>query len=174
VRRPGFPLSSSSCASTAREPALAALGPRLLAPHGAGVASPPRSNWIGWSSGVVSHGSAHSDRRGLPSLGSVEKQGTTLGFPSDHIGAHSFPHFASFLSHLWSLPSTVHSNFRGGCFASPIRPLVAEEERPLPGRAAAVPRMDPKGRNPSWGHWGQKDVPQGSHTWGRIRISARD
>jgi hypothetical protein len=46
---------------------------------------------------------------------------------------------------------------------------VVEEEWPLPGRAFAVSRMDPKGRNPSWDRWGQKEVLQGSQTWGKNR-----
>jgi hypothetical protein len=148
----------------------AVFGPLPLATHVAGDAIPTRANWVGWSSGVVSPAfSAHSDRHGLPPPSSEGKKGTTLGFPSDHIGSHSFPHFASFLSRLWSLPSTARSSFSGGWFASPLRPPVAEEEWPLPCCASGVTLMDPKGRNPSWDRWGQKDVPQGSQTWGKNR-----
>jgi hypothetical protein len=169
IRKPGSPLSSSSCAATTRVPAAAAHGPHLPVLRGAGAASSPRSNWIGWSLGVASPDSAHRGCQGLPPRGSVAIQGTALGFPPDHVGAHSFPHFASFLSRLWSLPSSVRSSFRGGWFAYPIRPPVVEEEWPPLGRAASVSRMDPKGRNPSWDRWGPKDVRQGSQTWGKNR-----
>jgi hypothetical protein len=118
---------------------------------------------------IIQEAEEHSGRLGLSPHGSVEKKGTTLGFPSDHIGSHSFPHFASFLSRLWSLSSTVRSSFRGGWFASPIHPPMAEEEWPLPGHASAVTMMDSKGRNPSWDRWGQKAVLQGSQWWGKNR-----
>jgi hypothetical protein len=97
-----------------------------------------------------------------------------LGFPSYFIGAHSFPHFASFLSRLWSLPCSSRFSFSGGWFSSPFRPPVVEEEWPLPGRASAVLQMDPKGRNPSWERWGQKDAPRALSRGGKIEISAGD
>jgi hypothetical protein len=129
------------------------------------ASSLPLARWIGWSSGVSASGSAHRGRRDAPSRGAGEIKGTILGFPSDFIGAHSFPYFVSFLSRLWSLPCSSRSSFSGGWFSSPFRPPAVEEEWPLPGRASAVLRMDLKGRNPSWERWGQK-APQGSQSWG--------
>jgi hypothetical protein len=161
-------LSSSSYAVSARAPAVVALGPQCPVLRGAGAASSMRSNWIGWFSGVTSPGSAQSGRKGLPPLGLGATQGIALGFPSDHVGAHSFPHFV-FLSRLWSLLSSVRSSYNGGWFVSLIRPPVAEEQWPLLGHVASVLKMDPKGRNPNWDRWGPKDVPQGSQSWGKNR-----
>jgi hypothetical protein len=39
--------------------------------------------------------------------------GTRLGFPVDFLGSHSFPHLASRLSRLWSLPSLSRGSFYG-------------------------------------------------------------
>jgi hypothetical protein len=75
--------------------------------------------------------------------------GKDLGFLPDFIGAHSFPHLASFLSRLWSLSCSSRSSFSGGWFSSPFLLPVVDEEWPLPGRSSAALRMDPKNRNPS-------------------------
>jgi hypothetical protein len=91
--------------------------------------------------------------------------GTHLGFPSDYVGSHSFPHLASCLSRLWSLPCSSRASFCGGWFSSPFRPPVAAKEWPLPGRSVAPVQMDPKNRNPNWDRWG----PQGSQSWGKNR-----
>jgi hypothetical protein len=168
VRRPGIPLSSSSCSPSARVAASALHGPHPLAYHGASVASPSHASWIDWSSGGFASGSAHSGCLDAPSRGSGEIKGTRLGFPLDFIGAHSFPHFASFLSRLWSLPFSLRSSFSGGWFSSLFRPPVVEEEWPLPGRASAVLQMDPKGRNPSWERWGKR-MPPGLSVMGENR-----
>jgi hypothetical protein len=83
--------------------------------------------------------------------------------------SYSFSHLSSSLSRLWSLPSSVRSSFHGGWFESPIRPpLVEEEWLPLP-RSISASKMDPKGRNPYWDRWGQKDAPQGSQSWNKNR-----
>jgi hypothetical protein len=99
---------------------------------------------------------------------------TALGFPSDFVESYSFPYLASSLSRLWSLPSSVRSSFHGGWFESPIRPPVVEEEWPPLPRLASVLKMDPKGQNPNWDWWGQKEVPQGSQSWNKNRILAGD
>lgn len=95
--------------------------------------------------------------------------GKEVGFPSDFIGAHSFPHFASFLSRLWSLSCSSRSSFSGGWFSSPFRPPVVDEEWPLMGCSSASRQMDPKIRNPNRDRWGPKDAPQGSQSWGKNR-----
>jgi hypothetical protein len=93
--------------------------------------------------------------------------GTRLGFPVDFLGSHSFPHLASRLSHLWSLPSSSHGSFCEGWISSPLRPPALGEEWPLPGRSGVFDQMDPKNRNPNWDRWGPKDAPQGSQSWGK-------
>jgi hypothetical protein len=47
--------------------------------------------------------------------------GTRLGFSVDFLGSHSFPHLASRLSRLWSLPSLSRESFCGGGGGSPLR-----------------------------------------------------
>jgi hypothetical protein len=81
----------------------------------------------------------------LSPRGAVRSSCTELRFPLDFVGSYSFPHLASSLSRLWSLPSSVRSSFHGGWFESPIcPPLVEEEWSPLP-RSVSVSKMDPKG-----------------------------
>jgi hypothetical protein len=167
-------LSSSSYSPLARVAASALHGPHPLACHGASVASPSRASWIGWSSGVSASSSAHSSCLDAPPRGSGDIKGTSLEFSLDFIGAHSFPHFASFLSHLWSLPFSTCSSFCGGWVSSPVRPPMVEEEWPLSGHASVVLWMDPKGRNPSWDRWGQKDAPKALSRGEKIGISAGD
>jgi hypothetical protein len=105
----------------------------------------------------------------LPSHRSeVRSSCTMLGFPSDFVGSHSFPHLAYSLSWLWSLPSLFRSSFRGGWFESPIRPPLVEEEWSVLSREV-VTKMDLKGRNPNWDRWNQKDAPQGSQSWNKNR-----
>jgi hypothetical protein len=91
-----------------------------------------------------------------------------LGFASDFLGSHCFPHLASRLSRLWSLPCSSHDSFCGGWISSPFRPPALDEEWPLPGCLGDSDRMDPKNRNPNWDRWGPKDAPQGSQSWGKI------
>jgi hypothetical protein len=95
--------------------------------------------------------------------------GTRLGFPVDFLGSHSFPHLASRLSRLWSLPSSSRESFCGGWISSPLRPPSLGEEWPLPGRSGVSAPMDSKNRNPNWDRWGPKEVPQGSQSWGKNR-----
>jgi hypothetical protein len=95
--------------------------------------------------------------------------GTRLGFPVDFIGSHSFPHLASRLSRLWSLPSSSRGSFCGGWFSSPFRPPALGEEWPLPGRSGVSAPMDSKSQNPNWDRWGPKEGPQGSQSWGKNR-----
>jgi hypothetical protein len=105
----------------------------------------------------------------LPShRGEVRSSCSVLGFPSDFVGSHSFLHLASSLSWLWSLPSSFRSSFRGGWFESPICPPHVEEEWSVLSRGV-VTKMDPKGRNPNWDRWNQKDAPQGSQSWNKNR-----
>jgi hypothetical protein len=93
--------------------------------------------------------------------------GTQLGFSVDFLGSHSFPHLASRLSRLWSLPSSSRESFCGGWISSPLRSPALGEEWPLPGRSSVSAPMDPKNRNPNWDRWGPKEVPQGSQSWGK-------
>jgi hypothetical protein len=95
--------------------------------------------------------------------------GTRLGFSADFLGSHSFPHLASRLSRLWSLPCSSRDSFYGGWISSPFCPPVLAEEWPLPGRSVDPVQMDPKNRNPNWDRWGPKDAPQGSQSWGKNR-----
>jgi hypothetical protein len=85
------------------------------------------------------------------------------------VGSYSFLHLASSLSRLWSLPSSVRSSFHSGWFESPICPPLVEEEWPPLPRLVSVLKMDPKGRNPNWDLWRQKEVPQGSQSWNKNR-----
>lgn len=127
-----------------------------------------RVSWAGGSPGEKVSGAAQKDS--CPSSrDTVTSTGTALGFPSDFVGSYSFPHLASSLSRLWSLPSSVRSSFHGGWFESPIRPPLVEEEWPPLPRLASVLKMDPKGRNPNWDRWGPKEVPQGSQSWNKNR-----
>jgi hypothetical protein len=93
--------------------------------------------------------------------------GTRLGFAADFLGSHSFPHLASRLSRLWSLPCSSRDSFCGGWISSPFRPPALAEEWPLPGRSGDSGQMDPKNRNLDWDRWGPKDAPQGSQSWGK-------
>jgi hypothetical protein len=95
--------------------------------------------------------------------------GTQVGFPIDFLGSHSFPHLASRLSRLWSLPSSSRESFCGGWISSPFRPPSLGEEWPLPGRSGGSAPMDSKNRNPNWDRWGPKEAPQGSQSWGKNR-----
>jgi hypothetical protein len=113
---------------------------------------------------------AATQNSSLPSLrDEVKSSCSVLGFPSDFIGSHSFPHLASSLSRLWSLPSSFRASFRGGWFESPIRPPLVDEEWLALSRAVLVSKMDPKGRNPNWDRWNQKENLQGSQSWNKIR-----
>jgi hypothetical protein len=85
------------------------------------------------------------------------------------LGSHSFPHLASRLSRLWSLPCSSRDSFCGGWISSPFRPPALAKDWPLPGRLGDSGRMDPKNRNPNWDRWGPKDAPQGSQSWGKNR-----
>jgi hypothetical protein len=167
-------LSSSSCSPSAHVAASALHGPHPLACHGASVASPLRVSWIGWSSGVSASGSAHSSCLDAPPRGSGDIKGTSLGFPSDFIGAHSFPHFASFLSRLWSLPFSTRSSFCGGWVSSPVRPPMVEEE--WPSRVALLLCCGWIRRAGTLAGivGGKRMPPQGSKSWGKIGISAGD
>jgi hypothetical protein len=87
----------------------------------------------------------------------------------DFLGSHSFPHLASRLSRLWSLPSSSRGSFYGGWISSPLRSPALGEEWPLPSRSSVPDQMDPKNRNPNWDRWGPKEAPQGSQSWGKNR-----
>jgi hypothetical protein len=93
--------------------------------------------------------------------------GTRLGFPSDYVGSHSFPHLASHLSRLWSLSCSSRASFCGGWFSSPFRPPTIAEVWPFSGLSAAPLQMDPKNCNPNWDRWGPKEASQGSQSWGK-------
>jgi hypothetical protein len=99
--------------------------------------------------------------------------GTRLGFPSNFVGSHSFPHLVSRLSRLWSLPCSSRASFCGGWFSSLFRPPTIAVEWPLPGLSAAPLQMDPKNRNPNWDRWGSKEAPHGSQSWEKTGASAR-
>jgi hypothetical protein len=121
------------------------------------------------SSGRSPSDVAQCDTRDESTRGGWSSSGKSLGFPPNFVGSHSFPHFASRLSRLWSLPFSTRSSFCGGWFSSPFRPPEVVEEWPLPDRSAAPHQMDPKNRNPNWDRWGPKDAPQGSQSWGKNR-----
>jgi hypothetical protein len=151
------PTAYSSCASSARIVAPVVLGP-----------PPSQFPCIGRSS--EESASLGPERRvDASACGGGLSSGKRLGFPPDFVGSHSFPHFASRLSRLWSLPCSSRSSFCGGWFSSPFRPPAIVEEWPLPGLSAAPLRMDPKNRNPNWDRWGPKEAPQGSQSWGKNR-----
>jgi hypothetical protein len=80
---------------------------------------------------------AQGDSRVESARGRGSSSGKSLWFPPDFVGSHSFPHFASRLSRLWSLPVSSRSSFCRGWFSSPFRPPEVVEEWPLPGRSAA-------------------------------------
>jgi hypothetical protein len=105
----------------------------------------------------------------LSHRGAIRSSCTELGFPLDFVGSYSFPHLASSLSRLWSLPSSFRSSLHGGWFESPIRPPLVEEEWSPLTREVSASKMDPKGQNPNWDRWGQKDAPQGSQSWNKNR-----
>jgi hypothetical protein len=100
------------------------------------------------SPGGISLGAAQKSSL-LSHCGAVRSSCTELGFPPDFVGSHSFPHLASSLSRLWSLPSSFRSSFHGGWFESLIRPLLVEEEWSSLTREVSASKMDPKGRNPN-------------------------
>jgi hypothetical protein len=110
---------------------------------------PSQSPCTGRSSRETASVSAQCDVRDASACGRGFSSGKELGFPPDFVGSHSFPHFASLLSRLWSLPSSSRSSFSGGWYSSSFRPPVVDEEWPLPGRSSASHRMDPKNRNPN-------------------------
>jgi hypothetical protein len=113
---------------------------------------------------------AAAQNSSLPSLrDEVKSSYSVLGFPSYFVGSHSFTHLASSLSRIWSLSSSFRASFRGGWFKSPICPPLVDEEWPALSRAVSVSKMDPKGRNPNWDRWNQKENPQGSQSWNKIR-----
>jgi hypothetical protein len=136
-----------------------------------------RSSWVGWSPGVTPlPAQAHIPMSGSPSPSSSAPENPTarLGFPLDFVGSHSFPHYAAFLSRLWSLPVSSRSSFSGGWCVSSLRPLVVEEEWLQLGSGgfrgpSKDSTMDPKNKNPQWDRWGPKENPQGSQSWNRAR-----
>jgi hypothetical protein len=153
-----YPEASSSCSPSARATSLVVHGPS--SPRSPRTIRVSRVSPSVAAQGVVYDESARGG--GLSS-------GKRLGFPPDFVGSHSFPHFASRLSRLWSLPCSSRSSFCGGWFSSPFRPPVIAEEWPLPGRSASPLRMDPKNRNPNWDRWGPKEASHGSQSWGKNR-----
>jgi hypothetical protein len=157
-------LSSSSLGVVDRRP----LGP--TSPALCALRSFPCSH-VSWASGSPGkHFPGAAQKTSLLSpRGAVSSSSTELGFPPDFIGSYSFPHLASSLSRLWSLLSSVRSSFHGSWFESTIRPPLVEEEWPPLPRSVSALKMDPKGRNPNWDRWGQKDAPQGSQSWNKNR-----
>jgi hypothetical protein len=139
--------SSSSCTflspsdggrcDAARISAAGPLSPRHLQAQGYSIPTraverplDARSSWIGWSPGVspLSTHLLFPTRESSPPLSSPpENPSSRLGFPLDFVGSYSFPHCATFLSHLWSLPVSVRSSFGGGWCVSSFRPPVVEE-----------------------------------------------
>lgn len=143
--------------------------PARLVPKAQGVVSPSciafpssdrsRSPWEGWRPGVSLihhstllpaqvHESSHPSRLCAP-----EDPKTRLGFPSDFVGLHSFPHCAAFLSRLWSLPVSYRSGFHGGWRVTSLRPPVVEEEWSQLGLGGfwgspSTGVMDPKNKTP--------------------------
>jgi hypothetical protein len=180
------PSLGSQC-RVARSPAVGPLPSCLSLAQGYSIPAqaPKRSldwrpSWIGWNQGVTPLPSRllPLTRESSRSLSSPPvNPSPSLGFPPDFVGAYSFPHCAAFLSHLWSLPSSVRSSFGGGWCVSPFRPPVVEEEWPLLGSGgfrspSKISTMDPKGKNPQnsqWDRWGPMEKPQGSHSWNRPR-----
>jgi hypothetical protein len=134
--------------------------------HGPSPSRFPRTDrFTGSSPSDVAQGVSRDES----ASGGEASSGKSLGFPPNFVGSHSFPHFASCLSRLWSLPCSSRSSFCGGWFSSPFRPPEIFEEWPLPGRSAASHRIDPKNRNPNWDRWGPKEAPQGAQSWGKNR-----
>jgi hypothetical protein len=123
------------------------LGPRrcVHGPWAASLALPRTVRSSGRSPSVVAQGVTRDES----ARGGGSSSGKSLGFSPNFVGSHSFPHFASRLSCLWSLPFSSRSSFSGGWFSSPFRPPEVVEEWPLPGRSAAPHQMDPKNRNPN-------------------------
>jgi hypothetical protein len=151
------PTASSSCTSSA-----GIVAPVVLGPPPSQFLCIDRSSEVSAPLGPERRADASASDGGLSS-------GKRLGFPPDFVGSHSFPHFASRLSRLWSLSCLSRSSFCGGWFSSPFRLPAIAEEWPLLGLFAAPLRMDPKNRNPNWDCWGPKDAPQGSQSWGKNR-----
>lgn len=157
-------LSFSSCATPVekRPPSLKSKGRVALV----------RAPWVGWIPGVEPlHSLASSSAQAHPldaysSLSAEDRHKRELGFPSDLIGSHSFPHFVVFLSRLWSLPASSRSSYRGGWYSSSLHPPMVDEEWSRLGRCSMSSLMDQKNRNPNWDRWGQKDLAQGSQSWG--------
>ena len=155
-------LSSSSCSDVD----LKLLGP--ISPRAPSSRLGPLAVVTNRSPGGIPLGAAQNSS--LPShRGAVRSSCTELGFPLDFVGSYSFPHLASSLSRLWSLPSSFRSSLHGGWFESPIRPPLVEEEWSPLTREVSASKMDPKGQNPNWDRWGQKDAPQGSQSWNKNR-----
>jgi hypothetical protein len=148
------------------------IGPRCCArgPWAASfVLPPPPPPRTDRSSGRSPSNEAQCDAQVESASGGGFSPGERLGFSPDFVGSHSFPHFASRLSRLWSLPFSTRSSFIGGWFSSLFHPPEVDEEWSLPGRSSASRRMDPKNCNPNWDRWGPKDAPQGSQSWGKNR-----
>jgi hypothetical protein len=143
------------------------LGPISPAPCALRSIPSSRTSRAGGSPDEKISGAAQNASR--PSPHGAVSPSTALGFPSDFVGSYFFPHLASSLSRLWSLPSSVSSSFHGGWFESPIRPPLVEVEWPPLPRLASLLKMDPKGRNPNWDRWGKKEAPQGSQSWNKNR-----
>jgi hypothetical protein len=162
--RQGALVSSSSLGVVDRW----SLGPISPAPCALRSIPSSRASRAGGSPDEKISSAAQNASRPSPH-GAVSPSSTALGFPSDFVGSYSFPHLASSLSRIWSLPSSVRSSFHGGWFESPIRPPLVEEEWPPLPRLASVLKMDPKGRNPNWDRWGKKEAPQGSQSWNKNR-----
>jgi hypothetical protein len=139
--------SSSSCSC---------MDQGLPGPFSPRVYSTPRGEFAAGKQGSLQ--AAQVPSRSHPRV-EVRSSSPVLGFPSDFIGSHSFPHLASSLSRLWSLPTSFRASFRGGWIESPFRPPLVEEEWSALSRAASSQKMDPKGRNPTWDRWNQKENP---------------
>lgn len=164
--------------STVHRLAQGAVAPACVAPPGS---CRLRSSWEGWRPGVLplSPAQAHdtSHRPAPTSNRALEIPKPKLGFPSDFIGSHSFPHSAAFLSRLWSLPVSTRSGFNGGWCITSLRPPMVEEEWPRLGSGgfrspARIAVMEPKNKNPQnpqWDRKGPKENPQGSQSWNRNR-----
>jgi hypothetical protein len=95
-----YPEASSSCSPSAR-----ATSPVV---HGPSSPRPPRTVRVsGVSPSVTAQGVVYDESAHGGGLSS----GKRLGFPPDFVGSHSFPHFTSRLSRLWSLPCSSRSSF---------------------------------------------------------------
>jgi hypothetical protein len=119
-----------------------------------------RAPWVSWIPGVEPlHSLASSSAQAHPldassSLSADDRHKRELGFPSDLIGSHFFPHFVVFLSRLWSLPASSCSSYRGGWYSSSLHPPMVDEEWSRLGRCSMSSLMDQKNRNPNWDRWG--------------------